>query len=246
MIVRKSKDGYHIIYQAAHGLLAGKIALQLKKELHPSRWLETVIAVIEHDDQQLNFDEKKYVSDEGIPIDFQEQEQTVKQTLERSQRVFYQAKSKSLWTAMLVSFHLDFLYGELAREYKTANRFFTKQQKFRTSMFSHFNITKKEAVNHYQLLLFCDRLSLILCRNKLPDESRKLEINQSIGEERYFIYQTGEQSFCVEPWCFKETSFNLSVEESFIKRSDFKDQNSFRQQLSNTSRQERVFRLSKA
>ena len=59
MIVRKSSEGFHIIYQAAHGLLAGKIAQELKHKFRPPYWLETLVAVIEHDDQQLNFEEKK-------------------------------------------------------------------------------------------------------------------------------------------------------------------------------------------
>jgi hypothetical protein len=59
MIVKKSSEGLHIIWQSTHGLLAGKIAEQLKIKLRPKLWLETLVAIVEHDDQQLDFDEKK-------------------------------------------------------------------------------------------------------------------------------------------------------------------------------------------
>lgn len=109
MIVRKSSKGLHIVYQAAHGLLAGKIAQELKLDYRTDPWLDTLIAIIEHDDHQLDFEEKKYLSDLGIPLDFAENQISIEKILERAERVIGQAKSKSIWTAMLVSFHLDFL-----------------------------------------------------------------------------------------------------------------------------------------
>jgi hypothetical protein len=123
MIVKKSSEGLHIIWQSTHGLLAGKIAEQLKIKLRPKLWLETLVAIVEHDDQQLDFDEKNYLSDVGMPLDFTEDTVNVTKVLKRAKRVFRQAKSKSLWTALLVSFHLEFLYADLVKSSKNAKVF---------------------------------------------------------------------------------------------------------------------------
>jgi hypothetical protein len=66
MIVRKTHRGLHVIFQASHGLLAGKIAEQLKIKYRPSLWLDTLVAIVEHDDQQLDFKENNYLSELGI------------------------------------------------------------------------------------------------------------------------------------------------------------------------------------
>ncbi len=236
MIVRKSSKGLHIIYQAAHGLLAGKIAHELKLDYRSDRWLDTLIAIVEHDDHQLDFKEKKYLSELGIPMDFTENETSVDKILKRAERVIGQAKSKSLWTAMLVSFHLDFLYGDLRQENEKARQFLKSQDTFRNDTISHFGIGKKKAEAVYELLRFCDRCSLILCKDEIPDGHRKLEINTAIAQKTYFIREKGNGKISVEPWCFEKSEFTVSVEETLVERPKFKNQKEFHDVLEKSER----------
>lgn len=231
MIVRKSSEGLHIIYQAAHGLLAGKIAEQLKHKFRPADWLETIIAVIEHDDQQLNFEEKEYLSALGVPLDFTEDNATVKQVLLRCERVIRHARSKSLWSAMLVSNHLEFLYGDLRDKHATAKKFLDSQDEFRKDCRKHFGLTKSKAASFYEILRFCDRCSLILAKDEVPTVGRKLEINKSLGNKTYFIFCNENATINVSPWCFEEENFIISIEETVIERTQFKDQSEFRDYL---------------
>jgi len=180
MIVTKSKEGFHIINHAAHGLLAGKIATHIKHNLMPKQWFETIIAITEHDDRQLNFDEKNYLSDIGIPLDFTEESSTNIQVLKRMQRVINSVKSKSSWTRLLVSYHLQFLYGKLRSQSKKVDSFLLEERKMRSKILSDYKIDNKKGKAYYEILRFCDRLSLILCKNEVPTRGRKLEINTSI------------------------------------------------------------------
>ncbi len=236
MIVRKSSKGLHIIYQAAHGLLAGKIAQALKLDYRTDRWLDTLIAIVEHDDHQLDFEEKKYLSDLGIPLDFTEGDVSTDKILKRAERVVRQAKSKSLWTAMLVSFHLDFLYGNFREESKKATQFLESQDTFRNEMISHFGISQTKAESVYELLRFCDRCSLILCKDEIPGNHRKLEINTSIKQKTYFIREKENGKISVNPWCFEASEFKVSVEETLLEQPKFKNQKEFQAILENTDR----------
>ena len=231
MIVRKSAEGLHIIYQAAHGLLAGKIANELKHRFRPPLWLETLVAVIEHDDQQLNFEEKKYLSALGVPLDFTENNATVKQVLVRCERVTRQARSKSLWTAMLVSYHLNFLYGDLRDKHATAKKFLESQDGYRKECRKYFGITSAMAESFYQILRFCDRCSLILSKDEIPTLGRKLEINKSLDGKTYQIFTNEDSTVNIVPWCFEEDEFKLTVEETLVIKPQFKNQIEFRDYL---------------
>ena len=89
MIVRKSKYGLHILFHEAHGLLAAKIANEIKHDLRPIHWFDTLISICEHDDQQLNLDEKNYLSELGVPLDFTEDTGTVDEILKRIEIYYF-------------------------------------------------------------------------------------------------------------------------------------------------------------
>lgn len=222
MIVNKSIKGIHIIFHEAHGLLAGKIANEIAAEYRPIQWFETLVAVCEHDDRQLNFDEKDYLSDIGVPLDFTEEKYAVNDVLKRMQRILKSAGNKSLWVKLLISYHLEFIYSHLKEESKQITNFFHNEEKVRLHILKQFKISDKQARIYYEFLRFCDRLSLILCKDEAPDANRLLEINTSINGETYFIKKTENDELIIEPWIFTADKFELSVEERILKETQFK------------------------
>lgn len=220
MIVRKINSGWEVIYQHAHGLLAGQIANQLKHNLRPDLWVETLTAVIEHDDNQLNFEEKSYLNQAGMPQDFTEVERSCEENLERAKRVIEIAQRKSGWIALLISMHIDFLYGDLEND-ATFKSFLKDQNDLRKKLRKHYNVNKATAKSYYELLRFCDRCSLILCQNKFPALNRKLEINQSINDKKYFIYLRDDGTLGVEPWIFEKKSFEVGVEKRNLDKASY-------------------------
>ncbi len=245
LIVNKSTLGLHIILHEAHGLLAGKIANEIAEKYRPINWFETLIAICEHDDRQLNFDEKEYLSDLGVPLDFSEETYLVNDVLKRMQRVLKSCERKSLWVKLLISYHNEFIYGHLKKESEKITNFFRQELNERKKLLKHFAIQEKEAKSYYEFLRFCDRLSLILCKDEAPECSRLLEINTSIQGDMYFIKKMEDDKLIVSPWIFKEDQFELSVEQRIIKETQFKSSKAFEKALKTAIPQVKVWILAK-
>ncbi len=233
MIVKHTNEGWEIIFQYAHGLLAGQIASQLRHDLRPKLWVETVTAIVEHDDNQLDFDEKSYLTDVGTPLHFTEDESDADKTLEQAKRVVESARYKSGWIALLISMHLDNLYSEMAKEHTEFKSFLDEQHKWRKELRKRYKINEKQAKTYYQILLFCDRCSLILCQEQIPSLGRTLEINQTIEGKTYFIKANEQNSLTIEPWCFQDDSFTVSVEVRKIQQVKFESNKEFEKALRN-------------
>ncbi|WP_339922264.1 DUF3891 family protein [uncultured Cyclobacterium sp.] len=245
MIVNKSIVGLHIILHEAHGMLAGKIANEIAKEYRPIHWFETLIAVCEHDDRQLNLNEKEYLSELGVPLDFTEENYKVNDVLERMQRILRTAGNKSLWVKLLISYHLEFVYGPLKKESKRISNFFQDQASERKILCKHFGIKDEKAKEYHEFLRFCDRLSLILCKDETPAMERQLEINTSIDGKTFFIKKTKNDRLIISPWVFQEEEIELSVEERVLKETQFSSSESFKESLKQTMPQSKKWILTK-
>lgn len=232
MIVNKSMKGIHIILHEAHGLLAGKIANEIAMEYRPIHWFETLIAVCEHDDRQLNFKEKDYLSEIGVPLDFTEDKSSIQEVLKRMKRVLKSAGNKSQWVKLLISYHLEFIYSQLIEESKQIQTFFSEEKYVRKEILKKFGVSDKKARSYYEFLRFCDRLSLILCNDETPDAQRLLEINTSINGETYFIKKAENGDLIITPWIFNDSKFELSVEERILRETQFKSSKEFEKVLS--------------
>lgn len=234
MIVNTSVEGLHIIFHEAHGLLAGKIANQIHEKYRPPHWFETLIAVCEHDDRQLNFDEKDYLSDIGAPLDFTEEHSSVNDIMIRMKRILKAATNKSLWTKLLISYHLEFIYGYLREDSARVTNFLNDQIKDREKLLNYFKISNNQATSYYEFLRFCDRLSLILCKNEIPEAGRLLEINTSIDKQTYFIKKDNQEVISISPWIFKNAAIELSVEERILKEAQFSSSEKFKSLVMST------------
>ncbi|EPR71809.1 DUF3891 family protein [Cyclobacterium qasimii] len=234
MIVNKSIKGLHIILHESHGLLAGKIANEIKEIHRPIHWFETLIAICEHDDRQLDLNEKEYLSDLGVPMDFTEESYRVDEVMERMQRILRTSENKSQWIKLLISYHLEFIYGPFKKKSKRISAFFQQQASERKTMIKHFGLTNAKAKEYYAFLRFCDRLSLILCKDETPELERQLEINTSIGGKTYFIKKSENGHLIITPWIFQKDTFELSVEERILNQTQFSSSKSFKESLKQT------------
>lgn len=210
MIVNLRSDCVEVITHYAHGLQSGQIAMHLNNEFRPPYWLETLTAIIEHDDEQINFEKNNNLTALGFPSDFTLVESSNKDVLERCERVMEKTQHRSKWVSLLVSMHLEFIYADAIEADTSFKKFFKEQSVLRKSWRKIYGVTQKECADYYEVLRFCDRLSLIISQDQVPTAGRKLEINKSIAGERYFIYEE-EELFKVEPSPFKE-NFTVTSE----------------------------------
>lgn len=234
MIVNTTNQGWEIFFHSAHGLLAGKIANRLNKKYKNDHWVATLAAIIEHDDRQLNFGEKNYLTEIGTPKDFLQDNRNSNEILKRSKRLLEESDKKSRLISILIIHHLQFIHEEIAKDNKSIMNFLKKLELQKQSYMKIYNIHNKEIDKIYQTMVFADRSSLILCQNALPTKNRKLEINKSIDGKTYFITVNEQNEINIDPWIFQQSEFKLSAEYKLLEKSSFSSNKQFETFLKKT------------
>lgn len=219
MIVRSKDFGWEIIHQQAHGLLAMQVATHWQSAKRPIRWLETLVALTEHDDGQDPWEGRNHLTEAGAPMDFQ----ILQYSIEQARRMVEIALEKSRWNALMVSMHASFLYESLRNEDAEMTAFLDEQRRNQKDWLKQLNVSRKEAQYAYDLVQWCDALSLILCQDRLPDEGRRLEISRGPDGVSYYIFERPDKTLGVDPWPFEIKEFEVHVEVYPIHQLQFKD-----------------------
>lgn len=227
MLINFIDKGLEVISHPAHGLLTGKIAEQISTTITTDYWLETLTAIIEHDDEQLSPKQKNCISKTGMPLDFLSNELPTEKSLIHAKSVFDKVLLKSNWSAMILSHHLKFLYADAAKDSSEFQDFLSYLDNFRKSVYELYDVIEDDVIPLYQIMVFSDRLSLILCQNEVPELERKLEINKSIGGATFFVSQGEDGNFAVEPWIFKSDNFEIFINAKLLKEIKFDDEKEF-------------------
>src|ERR1700761_2736053 len=129
MIVNYRANGWEIITQRTHALLALQLALHWKNSGRSCRWAELLVAIADHDDAQTELQRGDLLTEQGGPMDFRMKEFR----LEHGQRTMEFAISKSRYIALLCSMHLDFIAGEPGKQPAPVRRFLTTQKALRST-----------------------------------------------------------------------------------------------------------------
>ncbi|GAB4553331.1 MAG: hypothetical protein Tsb0014_46840 [Pleurocapsa sp.] len=226
MIVNLQADGWEIIYHRAHALLAAQIAgaWHLKNSSSLSV-VDTMAAISQHDDLEKEW-EDDLLTPAGAPMDFTLERQTsVKQLRKHIENSLYRGR----WVALLTSMHLCFL--NQGQESPEIEDFLKEQRDLQTQWRKELSLKKEQADSAYQFMKWCDRLSLILCQRKIPDNHRDLEINQGADGKTYYVSQSSEGHLTVTPWCFTQDKFTVKVEASYLSQIEFADNQSLKEAL---------------
>lgn len=219
MIVNPAKDGWDVIYHRAHALLAAQLGGQWRRKDAPPRLYETIAAISHHDDLEKEWEEDN-ISDVGAPMDFTMNEGTDhKQLRKHLEGALYRGR----WVALMNSMHQSRL-GEGSRgESAEGDAFLDEQIENQNRWRKELGLSKEDAQSAYDFMQWCDRLSLILCQQQLPDDERALEISKGPDGKRYDVRQFSDQSVTVEPWCFEDDRFVVNVEVSHLSQAKFDD-----------------------
>lgn len=227
MIVNYTESGWEVVTQRAHGLLAALIAQQWAHVIRTERWTETLLAIAEHDDAQVELETDNLLTPQGGPVNFKMkefQQQFCARTIDF-------ALSKSRYIALLCSMHLDFVYGKDCANNPEADQFLKIQKKLQKQWRKELNLPLKEAEKHYRLLEWCDALSLLLCQQENQPEKRTIEISNGPLNKTYQLSQLAAGLLTVQPWPFESGRFELYYETRLIPQLSFKDANEFRAQF---------------
>ncbi|MCC2548837.1 DUF3891 family protein [Hymenobacter sp. BT175] len=218
MIVNPTPDGWQVIYQQAHALLAAQLAWHWLPFGPTDRWVGLLAAIAQHDDEQRQWDGHYGLTPAGAPANF-----TMKEfSLEQATGVMKAARFQGQWRSLLTSMHMSFLYESLRGQKKQTDAFLDEQLAGQEKWRKALGLSKKEARQAYDLMQWCDRLSLILCRQELPEMGRALEISAGPDGRRYDVVRvTPDAPVTVAPWPFAFPSFTVSVEASELHQLQF-------------------------
>ncbi|MGI2907400.1 DUF3891 family protein [Tolypothrix sp. VBCCA 56010] len=217
MIVNQHEKGWEVIYHRAHAMLAAELAGHWNAKDRPIRWLETIAAISHHDDLEKEW-EGNHLTEAGAPLDFTLEKKTY---LKRLRSHTQNARYRGRWVAMLISMHMSLLNEGKRGESKELDSFLDEQLKNQEQWRKELNITKDEAAEAYAFLLWCERLSLILCKQQLPDGERALEITSYLNNTRYDVMQRSDGTVTVQPWAFEEQEFTVRVEACYLDQVQF-------------------------
>ncbi len=230
MIVKNVKTGWEIIMQRSHGLLAGQIAHALS-DLNGIKYrLETLLAIIEHDDYKEDFGGNRYLTDAGAPKDFTLFDMHDKSRYVEAVRRVENQTLRHRWIGLLQSRHVHELYdGEkVSKELKA---FLKSEKKRRKEVLKELDTSLEELENAYQCLGWADRCSLILCRDQIPAMGRHLEIITVRDGTRYEIAQRDDETLDVSPWPFQTQRFEVCLESHLLTQLSFKSDEALYQSL---------------
>jgi len=222
MIVNYTEDGWQIITQRSHGLLAGQLCAHWQTNTRPKRWMETLIATAEHDDVFNEFDNADLLDGNGAPLNFKD----TRFEAEMAQRLIDMATTKSAYIALLISKHIQFVHGGDPKAANFIKKLHSLEKKWR----SIAGTTAPEVSQSYDLLEFCDAFSLLLCQGMIQPESRRIQISIGPDQRRYDMYLKDER-LVVTPWPFETNSFQVNYETRILKQLSFKNTNEFKSMI---------------
>lgn len=220
MIVNYTEAGWQIITQRSHGLLAGQICAHWKKENQPLRWFETLIATAEHDDVYNEFENEDLLNENGGPVNY-------KMTAFRrsdSERLLDMAITKGRYVALLIAKHINFVHGEDPE----GKVFCAEIRKNERRWLREAKTTIAEVNASYDLLEFCDALSLLICQGMIQPEQRKIEISNGPDGKSYSLYSGVHNELVVADWPFDVPNFKVTYESRLVKQLAFPSVKAFR------------------
>ena len=223
MIVNSTPTGWQIIYQQAHALLAMQLGWHWPHTLAPDRWVSLLAAIAQHEDEQDAWHGRgghHGLTPAGAPANFTQKEFS----LEQATGVLTAARYQGRWRSLLTSMHLMVLYGGLRGRNKKTDAFLDDLLAGQEAWRRALKISKKEAQQAYDLMLWCDRLSLILCRHEIPEMGRAVEIYHGPDGTMHALAQPDPGGpMTITPWPFREEAVTVTIEVSLLTQLSFRD-----------------------
>ena len=242
MIVNYRAEGWEIVTQRTHALLALQLALRWEKADRHKRWPELLVAIADHDDAQIELERSDLLSSLGGPLDFKMREFK----LEHGERTIEFALSKSRYVALMCSIHLEFIAGNSKLQSLQVRKFLADQRVQRATWRKQLHLSAKEVKADYRLLEWCDALSLLICQRENQPEEREVEISQGPDDIPYYLSQPEPGILCVEPWPFSVNEFEVRMDRRELHDLKFAGCDEFKKAFMSAFIQEKIWKIKKS
>ncbi len=241
MIVNYNAAGWEVITQRAHGILAAQLAAHWSVKERPERWTETLMAIAEHDDAEVELDGEELLTETGGPLNFSMKEVD----LDYCKQLFQMAITKSQYIALLTSMHIEFLYGRYKKESAGVEAFLSEQTRLRTIWRKALQLDKEKSGRIYDLMQWCDACSLLITQRQMPPEKRGIEISCHPKKKHFELVQTDDQSLTIHPWPFEDTTLTVRYESRQLTQLQFSNSAAFRKAFYEAPVTDNIWILSK-
>ncbi|MDX2137529.1 MAG: DUF3891 family protein [Chloroflexota bacterium] len=226
MIVNAVSEGWEVITQRAHALLAAQLIAPWHIAERPPRWVEILAALVQHDDEENYWEQTDHLSELGSPLNFDRI--GIERAMVKERRVITSAYEQDTWVGLLISRHNTYIYEDLYDTDKRLTAFLDEQADNQKRWLKQLGIKRDELEAAYTFMNWGDRLSLILCQRQLPDKERRLEITIGPGGQRYEVFQHKDGTVGLEPYPYAEDELTFSVNKRILTQPQFKDTVEFR------------------
>lgn len=241
MIVNYKEEGWQIITQRAHGMLAAQIAMPWNLKQRSERWMETLLAIAEHDDAEVELDGENLLTNQGGPLNYDMKSFE----LEHCDRLSKFSITKSRYIALLTSMHMEFLHKKEEKTNTQVRKFLDEQRKMQAAWRLELQLEEEAVKKIYSFLEWCDAFSLLLCQDKMQPEQRSVEISQGPDDIKYQLYCLDRNTLTIAPWPFEPSSFTVYFESRLLSQLQFKDTNEFREAFNKAKVDETVWNVVK-
>jgi hypothetical protein len=208
------------------------------------RWVETLLAIAEHDDAENELDGENLLTSAGGPLNFAMK----KFELAHCEKLSSLTVTKSRYIALITSLHTEFLYGKEKSLNAQANAFLEEQTRLQNKWLKELGIERAEALRIYDLLEWCDAFSLLICQAEMQPEERRVDISTGPDKEMYQLVQSDDQTLSVHPWPFETGSFTVRYDYRLVEQIQFRSSEEFREKflLTDVKEKEWIIRKQKA
>jgi len=222
MIVTKNLKGWNIFFHRTHALLAFKIGIYIKESLWPlpEYRMDGLSAITDHDNCQPKWNKRDHLTEAGAPKDYR---QPSPMALKRVKLLMSSCLHKSAFMSLMVSMHCRSIYKD--KKGKEIEKFIKEQEALCQSIMEHLDITQIKAEGCYQILRFCDELSLILCQGDIPKSAKKIQLEPLQGIEENFIKKDENGILRLDHWCFDSLEFTIFSEYYETKKLGYDSDN---------------------
>lgn len=248
MIVKPSDEGWDVIFQPAHGLMAARLASEFSDARRCPFWFETITAVATHDDGQVAFQsgDRRYTTQAGAPKDFTEVEMTADLRYKKVRDCLENSYRKHRWIGLLESRHAEFLYGNEERVSAELKELLRTERERRKQVLAELELSGDDLHTAYEVMRWCDRCSLILCQDRIPAMGRSLEVITFADGTRVDLRQDESGLLTVSPWIFQSDHLEVTVEEHRLTQLAFNDDKELEDALRDATTQVRCFTFARS
>ncbi|MEW4563181.1 DUF3891 family protein [Bremerella sp. JC770] len=248
MIVKPCDEGWNVIFQPAHGLLAGMLAREFADDRRCPYWFETITAIATHDDGQVAFQsgDRRYTTQAGAPKDFTDVEMSADQRYQKVRECLENAYRKHRWIGLLESQHAEFLYGDKEGTSRDLKKLLKEERKRRKQTLDELALEADDLQIAYDVMRWCDRCSLILCQDAIPAMGRSVEVITFADGTRIDLCQDESETLRITPWVFDSDQFEVTVEEHRLTQLSFADDKELEEALRSATTHVRRFTFAQA